>query len=73
MARAVTPGGRAVVIDIEPGALWLHVGLASAGGRRPGHGVARADVIAEMRAAGFTLRREVPRWGGPMWLALFER
>jgi hypothetical protein len=59
-------------MDFEPGALWFHGGRpAEASGRRPGHGIGRGDAIAELRAAGFEVEREVPRWAGPMWLVLF--
>ncbi|MCA1562086.1 MAG: class I SAM-dependent methyltransferase [Acidobacteria bacterium] len=71
--RAVRPGGRVVVIDFEPGALWLHGGRPSdTAARRPGHGVARADARAEFERAGFRVEQEIPRWGGPMWLLSFR-
>jgi len=71
--KAVRPGGRVVVIDFEPGALWLHGARPSdTAERRPGHGVARAEALAEFQRAGFRVDQEVPRWGGPMWLLLFR-
>lgn len=71
--RALRDGGRLAVIDFEPGALWFHGGRpAEASVRRPGHGVSRAAAIAEFGAAGFTVEREIPAWGGPMWLVLFR-
>jgi SAM-dependent methyltransferase len=70
---ALRPDGRLVVIDFEPGALWFHGnGPAEAADRRPGHGVARADAVAEFTAAGFRLERDIARWSGPMWLLLFR-
>jgi hypothetical protein len=49
--------------------LWFHGGRpADASERRPGHGVARADAIAELTAAGFRVEQEVAEWSGPMWL-----
>jgi hypothetical protein len=60
------------VIDFAPGALWFHGG-APDGTRRPGHGVSRADAIAEFTAAGFVVREEVPDWSGPLWLVVFSR
>jgi SAM-dependent methyltransferase len=72
--RAVRPGGLLVVMDFEPGALWFHGGRpADTAARRPGHGVAMNDAIAELRPAGFTVERQIPRWSGPMWLALLRR
>ena len=73
IARAVKPDGVILVLDFEPGALWLHGGKPDAASRRPGHGVSRQDAIAELRAAGFEVRLEVPRWSGPMWLVMLQR
>jgi SAM-dependent methyltransferase len=71
LRKALRAGGQLVVIDFEPGALWLHGGRpADASERRPGHGVSMAAAAAELGAAGFTVRRQVPRWSGPMWLLL---
>jgi SAM-dependent methyltransferase len=72
VARAVRPGGSVAVIDFEPGALWFHGG-APDGVRRPGHGVSRADAIAEFQRAGFTVREEISKWSGPLWLVVFGR
>jgi len=73
LRRAVADGGLLAVIDFEPGALH-HVGCgrgADAGG--PGaHGVWRRDLVAEAARAGFVVQREIPRWGGGMYLVLFR-
>jgi SAM-dependent methyltransferase len=74
VARALRPGGRVVVIDFEPGALWFHGGRPDdAAPRRPGHGVSRTAAIAEVEAAGFRVETSEPRWSRPMWLTLFRR
>ena len=73
VAKAVKPGGTVVVIDFDPGTLWLHGGQPNDASRRPGHGVSREDAIAEFRTAGFDVRREIPRWSGPMWLIVLQR
>jgi SAM-dependent methyltransferase len=72
VARTVRHGGSVAVIDFEPGALWFHGG-APDGVRRPGHGVSRAEAIAEFQRAGFTVREEIPDWSGPLWLVVFKR
>ena len=72
VARAVKPDGVVVVIDFEPGALWLHGGSPD-GSPRAGHGVSRTDAIVEFRAAGFEAREQFPSWSGPLWLVLLRR
>ena len=73
LGASVRPGGRLAVLDFEPGDLWFHGGRpGDTSERRPGHGVSRADVIAELTAAGLVLEQEIPRWSGPMWLLLFR-
>jgi hypothetical protein len=57
---------------LAPLALWFHGG-APDGSRRPGHGVSRADAIAEFLAAGFVVREEVPKWSSPLWLVVFGK
>jgi SAM-dependent methyltransferase len=71
--RAVKPGGRVVIIDFEPGALWFHGGRPDdAPARRPGHGVSMSEAIAEVTAAGFTLESSNPSWSRPLWMAMFR-
>ncbi|HSC27930.1 MAG TPA: class I SAM-dependent methyltransferase [Vicinamibacterales bacterium] len=71
--RAVRSGGRLAVMDFEPGALWFLGGRpADTSEPRTGHGVSRAQALAEFTAAGFRLEREDSRWSGPMWLMLFS-
>jgi SAM-dependent methyltransferase len=71
VGRALRAGGRVAVIDFDPGTLWLHGGKP-AGPRRPGHGVGRADAIAEFEAAGFVVREQRADWSRPLWLVIFE-
>ena len=71
--RALRPGGRVIVIDFEPGALWFHGGRpGDASERRPGHGVSQAAAAAEFQAAGFRVETSQPRWSRPMWLSSFS-
>lgn len=71
--RALRTGGRVVVTDFEPGALWLHGSRPDgAAERRSGHGVAREEAIAEFASAGFMVERDERRWSGPMWLLSFR-
>jgi ubiquinone/menaquinone biosynthesis C-methylase UbiE len=71
LRRAVKPGARLAVIDFEPGWFFLQNRPDGASERRDGHGVARAQVKAEMATAGFAFVREIADWGGPLWLLLF--
>jgi SAM-dependent methyltransferase len=73
LRQAVRDGGRLVVIDFDPGALWFHGGRPDdTSARRPGHGVSRQDAIRELSAAGFQLEKEEAAWSGPMWLLMFS-
>ena len=73
LRRAVRDEGRLVVIDFDTNALWFHGGRpGDTSVRRPGHGVDRADAIAELTAAGFQLEKEIADWGSPMWLLMFR-
>lgn len=72
IARAVRANGVVAIIDFEPGTLWFHGG-APDGSRRPGHGVSRADTIAEFRTAGFVVRQELSDWSRPLWLVVLGR
>jgi ubiquinone/menaquinone biosynthesis C-methylase UbiE len=64
VARTVAPGGRVVIIDLAPGALW-HLG--------PEHGVRPETVIAALAAAGFSVDRRIDDWGGGMFAIAFRR
>lgn len=63
VAKALRPGGRVGVIDFAPGDLWFHGG---------DHGVRPAEVIAAFEAAGLRVRQKDERWGGGMFLIVFE-
>src|SRR5262245_4935722 len=66
---ALRPGGRVIVIDFEPGALWFHGGRpGDASERRPGHGVSQTAAAAEFQVTGFRVETSLPRWSRPMWL-----
>lgn len=72
--RALRPGGRVVVIDFEPGALWFHGGRpADAPERRPGHGVSQSAAAAEFEAGGFRVEISDSSWSRPLWLTVFTR
>ena len=62
--KAVRPGGRVVVIDFAPGALWFH---------GADHGVTREAVRAAFDKAGFRVVGQINDWGGGMFAVVFER
>lgn len=64
VAKALRPGGRVGVIDFAPGDLWFHGG---------DHGVHPSDVVASFEAAGLKVRQTDERWGGGMFLIVFEK
>jgi len=73
LRRAIRPGGRLAVIDFAPDAFFhLPSRPDGAAGERTGHGVLPRAVVAEMAAAGFELEREIPDWGGHLFLVLFR-
>lgn len=78
MARAlhdsVAPGGRVVVIDFEPHwLLSLIAPVASESGHSRAHGVTAGDLIAHLRAAGFTLERQEPEWTRGSFMVMMRR
>jgi ubiquinone/menaquinone biosynthesis C-methylase UbiE len=78
MARAlydsVAPRGRVVVIDFGPHwFLGLIAPVASGSGDARGHGVTAEDVIAHLRAAGFTLERQDPEWTRGSFMVMMRR
>jgi ubiquinone/menaquinone biosynthesis C-methylase UbiE len=64
VVKSVRPGGRVVVIDFPPGALWFH-------GRD--HGVSLDDVLRSFQQAGLVPLQRIDNWGGGMFMLLFER
>jgi ubiquinone/menaquinone biosynthesis C-methylase UbiE len=72
LARALSPRGLVAIIDFDPGMLWFHRTVPH-GSRRSGHGVTRVEAIAELTAAGFVVRQDVPDWSGPLWLVIVGR
>jgi ubiquinone/menaquinone biosynthesis C-methylase UbiE len=72
---SLKPGGRLAIIDFEPGAgSKLPAGVPE---NRGGHGVPTADVEGELKAAGFTHLRTIPKWPegdkNPLFLVLFRK
>ena len=65
VARALREGGRVVVIDFAPGALWWHLGHD--------HGAEPARVEEAFTAAGLTPAARIDDWGGGMFLLRFDR
>lgn len=64
IVKALRRGGRVGIIDFAPGDLWFHGG---------DHGVRPADVVASFEAAGLKVRQSDDRWGGGMFLIVFQR
>jgi SAM-dependent methyltransferase len=64
LVRAVRPGGRIAIIDFAPGRLWFH---------GADHGVSPADVEAAFAAVGWPVRQRDDRWGGGLFLRVFEQ
>lgn len=61
--KAVRPGGRVVVIDFAPGALWFH---------GADHGVTPHHVRRAFESAGFKTAGQIENWGGGMFAMVFE-
>ena len=74
LERAVRTNGRLVVLDFEPGGVWfLGKRPDGASDRRAGHGVSRAEALAELTPAGFRLEQDIASWSGPMWFLMFRK
>lgn len=59
LRRALRPGGRLMIIDIEPQKHWRHLeGVPERGG----HGISEEDLVAELEAAGFEVLSRHPDW-----------
>jgi len=56
---ALRPGGQIAVIDLPPKKSWPRVSVAP---DRGGHGIEAADLVSEMRAAGFELVAQHEDW-----------
>ncbi|MCZ6507958.1 MAG: methyltransferase domain-containing protein [Acidobacteria bacterium] len=61
LLEALRPGGRIAVIDIVPQTSWRKVEGVPA---RGGHGIAPADLVAEMVGAGFGVEATYRDWRG---------
>ena len=73
--EAVRAGGRLAVIDFPPLPGWAFWAPFPEGvpEDRGGHGVAVELVITELRAAGFTLDREIGDWGPSDYCLVFRK
>lgn len=70
--RALKPGGRLAVIDFEP--TFLGNLLMPRRANRQGHGIEPDDLVREVRASGFSLKRAPETWPDDnMFVAVFSR
>jgi ubiquinone/menaquinone biosynthesis C-methylase UbiE len=72
LRRALRPGGRLVVVDIEPQTRWRTLkGVPDRGG----HGIHPQDLIRELTSDGFEVIRRVDRWNGDedRYCVVFQR
>jgi predicted methyltransferase len=61
LRRALRPGARLAVVDIDPQKSWRALpGVPERGG----HGIAERDLVAEMTADGFEVAARYPEWNG---------
>ena len=69
---ALKPGGRVAVIDVPPHASWRKLeGVPERGG----HGIPRAELVADMRSGGFTVVAQHEEWPGEddSYCVVFQR
>jgi SAM-dependent methyltransferase len=69
---ALKPGGRVAVIDVPPRASWRRLeGVPERGG----HGIPRAELVADMRGGGFSVMAQHETWPGEddSYCVVFQR
>jgi ubiquinone/menaquinone biosynthesis C-methylase UbiE len=72
LMRALRPAGRIAVIEVPPQKSWRHLeGVPERGG----HGIPKADLVAEMRSEGFEVVARHDRWPGEdqSYCVVFQR
>jgi ubiquinone/menaquinone biosynthesis C-methylase UbiE len=72
--QALRTGGVLAAVDFRP-RWWLTLVSPVKGvpANRGGHGIPRPVLVEEMTAAGFELRKEIPRWAPGLYCVVFRK
>ena len=71
--RTLKPGGRFAVMDFAPDSVPARPVSPAERGSGDTHGVTSDSVVAELKAAGFTILQVVPKWPGGLFMVLARK